>query len=116
MQDDKRKKLNTGQGQARRVIRGLILMLIGASLLSACVSKDAAERSPEQRQRVESYLQTAAHLTPDQKQAMRQGRPFVGMTFAEADLAMRRHSPASELSHIPYEVMYRGHGGAKYYL
>jgi hypothetical protein len=37
---------------------------------------------------IQQYLETAGHLNNAQRQAMEDGKPFVGMTYEEATLAM----------------------------
>ena len=62
----------------RLVTTALGIALAGA----ACVTP--REVSPE----LAAYLDSASHLTDEQRQAMLAGRPFVGMTVQEANLAM----------------------------
>jgi hypothetical protein len=48
-----------------------------------------AESSNDSRmQDVQHYLETATHLNEEQRNAMLDGRPFIGMTLGEAELAM----------------------------
>ena len=37
---------------------------------------------------IQQHLETAGHLNNAQRQAMEDGKPFIGMTFEEATLAM----------------------------
>lgn len=37
---------------------------------------------------IQQYLETAGHLNNAQRQAMEDGKPFIGMTYEEATLAM----------------------------
>ena len=44
--------------------------------------------STAQQERIKHYVKTAEHLTEDQRQAMILGKPFIGMTYEEARMAM----------------------------
>jgi hypothetical protein len=44
--------------------------------------------SSAQQERIQHYIRTAEHLNEDQRQAMKQGKPFIGMTYDEARMAM----------------------------
>ena len=48
-----------------------------------------AERSDGRKdEALEHYLETADHLSEEQRQAIKESRPFVGMTEEEANLSM----------------------------
>ena len=70
-------------------------------LLTACFSKTGTiNMLMNQRKKTSAYLQTASHLNEEQKQAMKDHQPFIGMTFEEACLAMHLDRITVELSDI----------------
>lgn len=70
-------------------MRHLIILFLSAALVSCAGVLTVSERSGgNQRQDVERYLETADRLSAKHRQAMRDGRPFIGMTHEEASLSM----------------------------
>ncbi len=65
---------------------------------------------------IQRYLETVDHRDDRQKVAITSGRPFVGMTVEEADLAMNQERCDGTLDGNPIHAIYRGGDGARYYL
>ena len=63
-----------------------------------------------------TYLQTADHLTEEQKKEMSLRRPFVGMTVDEANIGMRRESTGLIVSGTAVQAVYVGRSGVRYQL
>jgi hypothetical protein len=61
-----------------------------AIVLVSCNGTMSMREPPDsaKQESVQQYLETAGHLNNAQRQAMEDGKPFVGMTYEEATLAM----------------------------
>lgn len=94
----------------------MLKQLILSSLLvfTACTTQPLNSRTPEQIAALQHYLQQATHLSTEQRNAMQQGQPFIGMTLAEADLAMERVAESEQRLGEQIKVVYHT-GGANYY-
>ncbi len=90
------------------------LILSGLLLLAACTTQPLNSRNPEQVAALQRYLQQATHLSAEQRTAMQQGQPFIGMTLAEADLAMERVKESEQRLGEQIKLVYHT-GGANYY-
>lgn len=94
-----------------------ILSLAVASLTGLLIACAAEPRVPAPvKAKVQRYVEKAGHLDDNEMEAMLSGRPFVGMTVEEADLAMEREQCECRLDGRPMRATYRGGGGARYYL
>ena len=68
----------------------LIFIVSLAIALVSCNGTISMREPPDsaKQESIQQYLETAGHLNNAQRQAMEDGKPFVGMTFEEATLAM----------------------------
>ena len=70
----------------------------------------------EQKERIQHYLQKAEHLDGDQRRAMNQGIPFVGMTYEEATIAMTLVSWQGKVDGRVLKAQFAGGSGRTYVL
>ena len=98
----------------------LLLIILMPSLLvtyGGCASSpEGSKISLPSQERLDNYIQTANHLTEEQKKKLARRRPFVGMTMEEANLAMYRESTDAVLSGKAFRAVYIGDAGIRYYL
>lgn len=97
----------------------LLIFLLPSLLLThgGCVSSpERSKISLPPQERLNSYIQTADHLTDRQKKDLARRRPFVGMTLEEANLAMYQESTNTVLSGKAFRAVYIGDAGIRYYL
>lgn len=87
---------NLGAARVLRYTRGAevrhaVIVIALALSLAACDATVPVQESAngERRSSIELYLQTVDGMSEADQAAMREGRPFVGMTYEEAELAMR---------------------------
>ena len=67
----------------------LSIIVIVIALISCGGNMPVHEQiSSEQLEHIQHYLETAEHLNEDQRQAIKHGKPFIGMTYKEARMAM----------------------------
>ncbi len=72
-----------------RPVRSLLILFLSAVLVSCGGSVTDTKRSAgADDEALERYLTTADHLSEEQRQAIKEGRPFIGMTEEEANLSM----------------------------
>ena len=86
---------------------GIKTSLIIILILTACASKLPSD-TLLMSQKIFDYLQTASHLDEEQKQAMMNHQPFLGMTFEEASLSMRLVEITVEIFDIPLQAVFTG--------
>jgi hypothetical protein len=65
---------------------------------------------------VRAYLESADHLTPEQAQAMLEGRPFEGMTLPEATLAMQLLEASTTRDGLTLGAIFLGADGRRYHI
>ena len=70
--------------------------------------------SSAQQEHVKQYLETAGHLNEDQRQAMKHGKPFIGMTFDEAGMAMTLVDWHGELDGRIFKAQFQDRAGRRY--
>jgi len=70
----------------------------------------------ERKARIQHYLQTAEHLDENQRQAIEQGLPFVGMTYEEATIAMTLVSRQGKLDGRMLKAQFAGGNGRTFVL
>ncbi|MCP4697838.1 MAG: hypothetical protein GY862_13445 [Gammaproteobacteria bacterium] len=91
-----------------------------AGLLAACASQprygSAADIAAGKGKNIHAYLQTAEHLTKEQKTSMMKRRPFIGMTMEEAGLAMERGKSGVSTGGKTSPIVYTGGWGVQYSL
>ena len=68
------------------------------------------------REEVRAYVDSAPHLSPEQAQAMLDGRPFEGMTLPEATLAMQLLEASAVRDGSPLSAVFLGGDGRRYYV
>lgn len=90
------------------------LILSGLLCFVACTTHPLNSRDPKQVAALQTYLQQVTHLSAEQRSAMQQGQPFIGMTLTEANLAMERVAASEQRLGEQIKVVYHT-GGANYY-
>jgi hypothetical protein len=115
---------HTGPEGKSEILWGKVTYLFLAIAFSSLLfTYGGCASSPQQsgitlppQEQLDSYIQTADHLTDKQKKDLARRRPFVGMTLEEANLSMYRESVDSILSGRTFRAVYVGEAGVKYYL
>jgi len=94
-----------------------VLTIVLSSFLFICggfsCSTRQTDRGMAASAELESYLRTADHLTEKQKEQLERGRPFVGMTIEEANLAMKQESADLVVSGKTTRAVYIGGSGVR---
>ena len=71
----------------------ILIAAAAALLLTSCVQYGSrSDISKGQGKIIHNYLQTADHLSKEQKLEMAQRRPFIGMTIEEVGLILHKDS------------------------
>ena len=98
-------------------MRHLIIVFLSAFLVSCGGVMATSERlGGKQQKDLEHYLETANHLSEKQRQAMKEGRPFIGMTHEEANLSMIAGERQDKLDGKLLRGQFRNRAGQKYML
>ena len=71
-------------------LKHTIFIVSLAIVLVSCNGTMSMREPPDsaKQESIQTYLETAGHLNNAQRQAMEDGKPFVGMTYEEATLVM----------------------------
>jgi hypothetical protein len=65
-----------------------IVSLAVVSVSCNTVTSAHEELSDSKQEHIQQYLETAEHLSDDQRKAMSVGKPFIGMTYEEVTMVM----------------------------
>lgn len=69
--------------------RSIFIALLAVASVSCNKAIPVQEALGDSKQeQIEQYLETTEHLNEDQRQAMRDGTPFTGMTYEEVTMVM----------------------------
>ena len=93
------------------------VVALGAIACAAPPSLPAAQPSSTAvREDVRAYVDSAPQLSPEQAQAMLDGRPFEGMTLPEATLAMQLLETSVVRDGMTLSAVFLGGDGRRYYV
>ena len=65
-----------------------IVLLAVASVSCNTAIPEHEGLSDSKQEHIQQYLETADHLNEDQRRAIREGKPFIGMTYDEVTMVM----------------------------
>lgn len=98
-------------------MRRIAPILLVTLLLAACsASVQKTNEVADTRESLDDYIDSVDHLSVDQQKAMRDGKPFVGMTLEEANKSMSYVKSRASLNGDVLEAEFQNQHGLTYVL